>query len=37
MKRAAYELACMLASVLPYLSTLAALVLALVVGWVGAW
>lgn len=35
MKRAAFELACIVASVLPYLSTLAALVL--IVGWVCAW
>lgn len=35
MKRAAFELACLLASVLPYLSTLAALVP--VWCWVGAW
>lgn len=33
MKRAIFKLACVVASVLPYLSTLAAL--ALVVGWVG--
>lgn len=35
MKRAVFELACMVATVLPYLSTLAALVL--VVGWVCSW